>query len=200
VLSGTSTPSEGVTVSGGTLLVTGSLTGDVLVNGTGTLGGTDGTIVGNITVEDGGTLSPGASVGTLYINGNVTIASGATLYLEVEYVGDHWEADTLAFDGAHTLTFEAGANLILVNLSGDAVLQDEQIINIFGTGTVPTIEGALFGGADLTTFGRPGLSFTLDKSGVLTVVIPEPSTYALLGGLGAVALALLRRRRRTSKK
>jgi autotransporter-associated beta strand protein len=61
------------TVSNGTLQVNGQIdVGDVTVAG-GALGGT-GTILGAVTIQSAGTLSPGASIGTLTINNDLLIA------------------------------------------------------------------------------------------------------------------------------
>jgi autotransporter-associated beta strand protein len=75
-------------VSNGTLLVNGTNTydlttfnaGRVAVYG-GVLGGT-GKIMGAVTVKNGGTISPGASVGTLALATNLTLESGSTSLFE----------------------------------------------------------------------------------------------------------------------
>jgi len=75
-------------VSNGTLLVNGTNTydtttfnaGNVAVYG-GVLGGT-GTIMGNVDVKNGGTISPGASIGTLTLATNLTLESGSTSLFE----------------------------------------------------------------------------------------------------------------------
>ncbi|MFO1487825.1 MAG: autotransporter-associated beta strand repeat-containing protein [Verrucomicrobiota bacterium] len=81
VLSAANTYGNTTTVSSGQLLVNGSITstGVVTVVG-GTLGGT-GTINTEVTVQSGGTLSPGASIGTLTIASNLTLAG--TTFIEV---------------------------------------------------------------------------------------------------------------------
>jgi autotransporter-associated beta strand protein len=75
-------------VSNGTLLVNGTNTydtttfnaGHVMVYG-GVLGGT-GKIMGNVDVKNGGTISPGASIGTLTLATNLTLESGSTNLFE----------------------------------------------------------------------------------------------------------------------
>ena len=77
------------TVSNGTLLIDGNqsaATGATSVLNGGTLGGT-GTIGGNVSVADGGTLSPGDSPGTLTINGNLALAAGAKLDYQLGAAG-----------------------------------------------------------------------------------------------------------------
>ena len=71
-LSGANTYSGTTTVSGGTLLVnntsgSGTGSGSVLIQNGATLGGT-GSISGVLTIQSGGTLAPGTSIGTLTLN------------------------------------------------------------------------------------------------------------------------------------
>jgi autotransporter-associated beta strand protein len=67
----------------GTLYLDGANTysGPTVVNG-GLLGGT-GTIAGDVTVNSGGGLAPGHSIGTLTINGNLTFNAGSLNVFEV---------------------------------------------------------------------------------------------------------------------
>lgn len=67
-------------VNSGRLLLNGQWAGDANAQSGGTLGGT-GNIIGNVSVATGGTLSPGASVGTLAIGGNFT--NSGNLFIEV---------------------------------------------------------------------------------------------------------------------
>ncbi|MEY4387903.1 MAG: toxins and related Ca2+-binding domain, partial [Verrucomicrobiota bacterium] len=79
-LSAANTYTNSTTVNAGTLLITGSIssTGAVSVVG-GVLGGT-GSINDNVTVGAGGTLAPGVGgIGTLAINGNLSIAGGLNI-------------------------------------------------------------------------------------------------------------------------
>jgi autotransporter-associated beta strand protein len=83
ILSGTNTYTGGTTVSGGTLSVAGSSptgSGDVFVSSAGSLMGT-GTISGNITVR--GVLKPGNSPGYLSMLQNLTLNSGATFIEDI---------------------------------------------------------------------------------------------------------------------
>ncbi|MDR2429716.1 MAG: PEP-CTERM sorting domain-containing protein, partial [Puniceicoccales bacterium] len=57
-------------------------------------------------------------------------------------------------------------------------------------GNIVGIENWTVSGAGLA----PGSGFVLSGGVYSLVAVPEPSTYALLGATGALALALLRRR------
>ena len=83
VLSGANTYSGGTTVSGGTLVVAGASptgTGDVLVASSATLMGT-GTIAGNVIVN--GVFKPGNSPGYLSVTSSVTVSSGGTYQQDI---------------------------------------------------------------------------------------------------------------------
>jgi fibronectin-binding autotransporter adhesin len=87
-LSGNSTYSGTTTVSAGTLLVDGaSGTGNATVQSGATIGGT-GTIgaanVTDLTIQSGGTLSPGDNgVGTLTVGNLLTLQTGSTFFVEI---------------------------------------------------------------------------------------------------------------------
>lgn len=97
VLTAANTYSGGTNVSIGTLLVnntsgSGTGAGAVSVGSLGTLGGT-GTISGAVT--NSGKISPGASIGTLTINNNVTMSANSHLAIEISPSG----ADRLVVGG-----------------------------------------------------------------------------------------------------
>jgi fibronectin-binding autotransporter adhesin len=86
-LSATNTATGALTVSEGTLLVTGSIVNATNVAGGATLGGT-GTVGNIVTVQNGGTLAPGVSgvnggIGKLTINGGLDMQSGSTLAVQI---------------------------------------------------------------------------------------------------------------------
>ena len=110
-LTGNSTYGGLTTVAAGKLVVTGSLTGEVLVKGGATLAG--GGSTGRVTVEPGGTVSPGNSPGTLTINGDYVQSGGALLRAEIGGAAAGSGYDQLVVSGAANL---AGIlNLTLVN-------------------------------------------------------------------------------------
>ncbi|MCJ8140865.1 autotransporter domain-containing protein [Falsirhodobacter halotolerans] len=72
-------------VTGGTLAVTGTLGGTVAVAKGGTLAGNGR--VGTTTVQAGGRMGPGTSLGTLTVDGDLTLAKGAIYDMEYASTG-----------------------------------------------------------------------------------------------------------------
>jgi autotransporter-associated beta strand protein len=82
-LAGANTFTGASTVLGGTLEVNGSTAGATTVGSGAVLSGS-GALGGDVLVQSGGTFSPGASgPGDLTVNGNLTLASGSTLALDI---------------------------------------------------------------------------------------------------------------------
>jgi autotransporter-associated beta strand protein len=85
ILSGVNTFTGPTIINGGRLAIhsPGSITSQVTVNASGTLSGT-GTIIGNVQVENGGVILPGASVGTLTIQGNLGLSAGSQTNVDID--------------------------------------------------------------------------------------------------------------------
>ncbi|WXF86271.1 S8 family serine peptidase [Pseudomonas syringae pv. atrofaciens] len=81
ILEGANTYRGDTLVNGGLLSVNGSLVSDVQVNAGGTLGGNGQ--IGGLTARNGGIVAPGNSIGTLQVNGNVTLEPGSTYAVEL---------------------------------------------------------------------------------------------------------------------
>ena len=168
------------TVAAGILAVDGSIASSSLttVDSGATLQGT-GT-VGPALVNANGHIAPGNSIGTLSVNGNLTI-SGT---LDVEYDGGGSLIDLLAVTG---------------NLNIGSATVDFAPLNSSLTGSpyIFATYGSLIGSQFASVVDLPG-GYTIDyayDNGTTTTniaLIPEP-TVALLAGLGL--LGLLRRRR-----
>lgn len=109
ILTGASTYTGPTTVAAGLLTVNGSITSSVLVGAGGALGGNGA--VGPTTILAGGTLSPGNSVGTLTVNGNLAFAAASLYMLEVQ--GN--TADRTNASGTATLAGTVG----VLNLGGN---------------------------------------------------------------------------------
>jgi fibronectin-binding autotransporter adhesin len=186
ILTGNNTYTGTTNVNAGTILINGVQTGTGLttVAAAGTLGGT-GTLGGALT--NNGTVSPGASVGTLTVNGNVIM--GANSHFAVELSGA--TSDLLAITG--DLDLLALGNFL--DVSGA------------GTGTswvIATYTGALTGMFETVTSGYVVDYGTMANSQVtLNVVsdgssfagVPEPSGILLCGIALVSSVSGLRRRR-----
>lgn len=198
-LSGANLYTGPTTVNGGTLLVSGSLSGSsaVTVNG-GTLAG-DGP-VGAVTLNAGGTVAPGANP-VILATGNLNF-NGGTLALELNGITAGTDYDQLSATGS--VAFSANTPLTL-SLGFDPVdgVDAFTIVSNDLADSVNTAGGLFsFGGTPLAqgaTFTASGQAFSISYTGgdgndVVLAAIPEPASIAmLLGGLGVLGA---RRRRR----
>jgi autotransporter-associated beta strand protein len=186
-LEGSNSYNGGTTLKGSTLLVnnaSGSGTGSglVTVDG-GVLGGT-GTIGGSVHVNTGA-IAPGASVGTLTIDGDLTLSSGASLNFELGSPGIAHVGGTSndLLTGINDLTLDGVLNLAAATGFGAPEPgQQWRLIEYNGMltdnglelGSLPALEPGLFYYVDTSTPGQVNLS----------IGAPEPSSLAL----AAVAL------------
>lgn len=123
-LTGANSYTGGTTVLEGILSANGSVpsTGPITVDGDGTLGG-NGT-VGNTTIIHG-TLSPGNSVGTITVNGNLVLGPASTYKVEVSAAG----ADRTNVTGTATL---GGAAVQAIFASNGAIQKRYTIVDAAG--------------------------------------------------------------------
>ncbi len=177
-LAGTNAYSGPTIVSGGALVINGSISNSaVTVQNGGTLGGA-GIIGGPVSVENGGVLSPGASMGTLAISNSLALA-GMTL---MEVNGSNGQCDRV--HGMTSLTY--GGSLVVSNVAGGGTNgQAFQLFNVPGawSGNFSSVEPALTGGR--------AWSFN-PTNGVLTVVStvatnPPSLSFTMAGGMFSVA-------------
>jgi autotransporter-associated beta strand protein len=99
------------TVEQGKLLVDGSTGFGAVSLATGTtLGGTNGTVQGTLTVADGAYVDPGSATGLLTVNADTTLASGTTFTVDLNGTEAGTEYDQFAQNGAIHLN---GATLTL---------------------------------------------------------------------------------------
>ncbi|WP_057447168.1 autotransporter serine protease [Pseudomonas syringae group genomosp. 3] len=124
ILEGANTYRGDTLVNGGVLSVNGSLVSAVQVNAGGTLGGNGQ--IGGLTARNGGVVAPGNSIGTLQVNGDVTLEPGSTYAVELSPTA----SDRIVATGSATVS---GANMALT-LENDttSLLSSNQTSSVIG--------------------------------------------------------------------
>lgn len=146
-LSGINTYTGLTTVQEGTLVLSGSLAGDVLTNPLGKLKG-NGTIGGTLT--NTGVVSPGMSIGTLTV-GNY-INNGGTYAVEVNGLG---QSDLIDASGTATLN---GGTVLVSSVDGTFRFQQPYTIVTADGGVTGT-----FASATSRAFINPSLTYDADN-------------------------------------
>jgi autotransporter-associated beta strand protein len=205
MLTGSNGYNGATAVNAGKLLVNGQLGNTaVAVNASGLLGG-GGTILGDVTVGSSGTLSPGNSPGVLTV-GSLSLVAGSHTLMEITGTSASLY-DQIVGTGVGGLSY--GGNLDLV-MSGSYA--DQTTFHLFrnftsNTGDFTAVSLDATGAyADLIFTGTGGVwtsTWTTNQQRLVfststgeLVVVPEPSTYAMLiAGLACGGWRMMRRRR-----
>jgi autotransporter-associated beta strand protein len=215
-LGGANTYTGNTVISGGVLLVSGSISGSaVTVQNAGTLGTSSdltGGTTGSVTVQNGGTLSPGASTGLMTVAGNLAVASGGIFLVEINGTTAGTGYDQLSVTNGGSVDFSASPTLTLGGsyLTTPAVAND--LFFILLNEDSDAINGTFSGlGEGSHVFASNGQDFiisyradftntnagnfgTAQGNDIALLAVPEPGSAAML--LGGLAMLLSKRRRR----
>jgi autotransporter-associated beta strand protein len=168
VLSGTDTYTGGTHVAAGTLDVQGSLASNVSVDNGATLVGSGS--VGGMAIASGATVSPGSrAIGTLTVNGNVSLAAGSNYQFDA--------TDTGSSDLIHaTGTAALGGGSVISTLAGSHW-------NAATRYTILTADGGVSGSFGTASsnfaFLTPTLSYDADHA--YLTLIRNTATFASAG-------------------
>jgi autotransporter-associated beta strand protein len=214
VIASTVNASSGTTVSSGVLTVSGSLGGGaVTIQSGATLMGS-GVVNGSTTIDSGAFLSPGNSPGILEFSNDLTLSGTTVIEIDGTTRGSSYDGINLTGSGSNTLTYGGELSLSfgaainagtydLFELGDVQQTGDFTSVSASGMGVVSSFTGLTFNGgtgwvANLTDTSSNSWILTFENATgdlSITSAIPEPSTYAAIAGLGAIGLALYRRRR-----
>jgi fibronectin-binding autotransporter adhesin len=199
-LTGANTYSGGTTVSAGTLFVnnstgSGTGTGAVVVNNSGTLAGS-GTISGAVTLNNSAKINAGGTAGAIGTLTTGALTLNNTSILSVDMTSGSGNADKVIVNGNVILATNSVLQLVIPN--GTTFGAGETFTLIDPSGTSPAFTGA-FSNAPTGTDIINGYAWMVSYAGgdgndfVLTAV-PEPSTWAA-GALALAAVGYTQRRR-----
>ncbi len=191
---GTISSSATITVGTGAFLDASAIGGLTLSSGQLLRG--NGTVTGGLTVQSGGTLSPGSSPGFLNVSGGLTLTGGATFQVELNGTTAGSQYDQLVVTSGG---IALGNGTLSVALGFTPVLGD--VFTIISNAPNSAISGTFAGLTEGGSFNVGATQFQITYLGnggndVVLTVVPEPSTAALCGfGLVAMMIALRRRGR-----
>jgi autotransporter-associated beta strand protein len=186
------------TVSVGSLIVnntsgSGTGTGSVIVNSGATFGGA-GRSDGAISLDAGSRMSPGdmsetgvSSVGTFTGGSSLTWNSDGLVGMSFNLGADQLSSDQLVLSGAFT---KGTGSTFVFNFTGSTLNESITYTLItFGSNNGFTV-------GDFSAIGGDeAFQFVLNGDSLVYSAVPEPSTYAVLAGVLALAGAVWRKRR-----
>ena len=159
-------------VTDGTFLVNGSLSGGTTITGGARLGGTGS--LGPVAVN-GGTFAPGNGIGTQTVNGDLSFTAGSVLEVETAPTG---EGDQIVVNGGVSL---GGASLAVLAEAGDYAAEAQYVI-IANDGT-DTVTGEFSTVTSNLAFLDPTVDTAADDGNdVVLLLTRNDVTFGALGG------------------
>ncbi len=186
---GSSNYSGATTILAGTFRVDGVLANTAITIGSGATLSGHGTVA-DVYIEDGGSLILGGTPGQFTITGDLGLAEESYTLLQLAGLAayDHLKVDgTLFAGGILDVQFVGGFN-VLAGYSFD-LFDAESFDGAFAEVWLPVLTTGLeWDMDDLYTTGEIAV--------IASAAVPEPATWVQLAGLSALAMAMLKRRRR----
>ncbi|MFD4838773.1 autotransporter domain-containing protein [Achromobacter sp. NPDC058515] len=181
VLNGGGAMSGGTRVQAGALIINGAFANSAVTVASGaTLGGSGS--VGATTVQTGGAIAPGNSIGTLRVNGNYVQQAGSTYVVEIGGAS----ADQIAVNG--TATLDAGAAMSVVR-TGSQLYKAGTSYQVLGTTGGLTGTYAVSGDMVVTPFlslaeryDATNAYLTVTQTGDVEDAAETPNQSATAGG------------------
>lgn len=180
-LTGISSFNGAVSIDQGRLAVNGVLPGQIAVKAGGVLGGNGTT--GSVLAGSGGTVSPGNSIGTLHVNGDVSFAAGSTYLIELDSSGQN---DLIEATGAADIS---GGTVSVVAEPGDYLRTTDYTILTAGGGVNGTFDGTDISLPFLTPtlhYNANDVLLTLDRNDVrFASIASTPNQLAVAAAIDA---------------
>ena len=170
----------------------GVLNADILVNSNGILLGSDGTIVGDVTL-DGGMITPGSSPGTITIDGDLILSKG-TLQLEMYADG---EQDLLEVSGIVYFGDDAIIDLLLDYVPEEMVVLEDffdidgdiQLGEEFDAQTAITfsfVDETILSGDEVLAYSLGGDTYAYTYGS--PVPLPSSAVFLIIGMAGLIGI------------
>lgn len=190
--SASNTYSGATTINGGTLALTNGNTNTAITVNSGATLLSSGT-VGNVTVNSGAFISPGASsgaIGNLYVNNTLTLNGGGSYLFNIDNVsgvaGTNWDLITVGGGSGTTLINANSGNKFTISISGAASLLSSSNYSwkILDSGALTGFDSTAFT-LGSTFSGLTGNWSLTDTSGDLTLLYTGgAATPTWSGGTG----------------
>jgi hypothetical protein len=150
---------DGIRLSTGTFNTSGSIAPPMVVDAAATLGGT-GTVAGGMTVDNGGTVSPGVGGAGILGSGNASFAAGSTYSVDISGATAGTSFDQLNVTGTVNL---GGATL--TGTVNSSVLPGDEFVIVRNDGADPVV-GQFAGGSLVTIDGKKfAVDYAFDADG-----------------------------------
>jgi len=151
---------------------------------------TVGDVSGDLTIPAGITVSPGSSVGTMYVHSNLVMQSGSLYNWEV---GAFYLADIIIVNNTLDISgAEANSITVNVNLIGDVLPEETNVL--FTAGTIIGNGNSIFMSYAMGNSGPENPTINGNNIEIADIIIPEPCHVLFI--IGNLFFIFLRRNKK----